>query len=120
MINHKKKIINKLKDIIEILISNNNIICASGAAPRSCILLNDCKFSNKQIKYVFEVNDSKKIGKYVPGTNIKVIKEERLMHIKPDYILILAWHLESKIISLYKNKGYKGKFIVPLPKLKIC
>ena len=38
---------------------------------------------------------------------------------KPDYVIILAWHLKNMIIKLLRKKGYRGNFIIPLPKLKI-
>ena len=38
---------------------------------------------------------------------------------KPDYVIILAWHLVKRITTLLTEKGYKGSFIVPLPNLRI-
>jgi hypothetical protein len=49
-----------------------------------------------------------------------MVKDENKIIIdKPDYVIILAWHLTKRIISLLLKKGYKGDFITPLPKLKI-
>ena len=45
--------------------------------------------------------------------------ENKIITDRPDYVIILAWHLKKRIIQLLKNKGYKGDFIAPLPKLKI-
>ena len=45
--------------------------------------------------------------------------ENKIITDKPDYVIILAWHLTKRIISLLLKKGYKGNFITPLPKLKI-
>ena len=45
--------------------------------------------------------------------------ENKIITDKPDYVIILAWHLKKRIIKLLLKKGYKGDFIVPLPKLKI-
>ena len=33
--------------------------------------------------------------------------------------LILAWHIADDLIKLLKKKGYKGKFIIPLPEPRI-
>ena len=38
---------------------------------------------------------------------------------KPDYVIILAWHLVKIITTLLTQRGYKGSFIVPLPNLRI-
>ena len=45
--------------------------------------------------------------------------EKKIITDKPDYVIILAWHLTKIIINLLLKKGYKGNFIVPLPNLKI-
>jgi hypothetical protein len=33
----------------------------------------------------------------------------------PDYLLLLSWHISEELIKNLRNKGYKGKFIIPLP-----
>ena len=48
-----------------------------------------------------------------------VKNENKIIIDNPDYVIILAWHLTKRIISLLLKKGYKGNFIVPLPNLKI-
>ena len=52
-------------------------------------------------------------------TNIMVMNENKIISDQPDYVIILAWHLKKRIINLLSKKGYKGKFIVPLPNLTI-
>ena len=32
---------------------------------------------------------------------------------------MLSWHIAKDLIKIFKKKGYKGKFIIPLPKVKI-
>ena len=38
---------------------------------------------------------------------------------QPDYALILSWHYGKNVMKNLRNKGYKGKFIMPLPKPRI-
>ena len=45
--------------------------------------------------------------------------ENKIITDKPDYVIILAWHLVKRITTLLTEKGYKGFFIVPLPNLRI-
>ncbi len=90
-----------------------------GAAPRSCVMLNSSNITNKEIQLVGEVAQSLKCNKYVPGTNIIVRNENRIIKDKPDYLVILAWHLEKQMVKIFSRKGYKGHFIIPLPKLRI-
>ena len=75
------------------MVKKNRKIYGVGAAPRACVMLNSCNISNKQIGLIGEVSQSLKCNKYVPGTNIMVKDEKRIIIDKPDYVIILAWHL---------------------------
>jgi len=62
----------------------------------------------------FATDKSKfKQGRYTPGTHIKIYSDEELIKRQPDYALLLAWNFAPEIIS--NNKGYKGKWIIPIP-----
>ena len=115
----KKKFSIKIKKFLKNLKKQKKIIYGVGAAPRSCVLLNSANITNYEIDLIGEVPQSLKCNKYVPGTNIMVKNENKIITEKPDYLFILAWHLEKQIIKLFLKKGYKGYFITPLPKLKI-
>ena len=115
----KNRFNKKLKKFITNLKRKNKKIYAIGAAPRACVLLNSSNLSAKEINLVGEVSDSLKCNKYVPGTDIIVKDENKIISDKPDYVIILAWHLKNRIINLLSKKGYKGRFIVPLPSLKV-
>jgi hypothetical protein len=68
---------------------------------------------------VVEVKGSYKIGKYIPGTLIPIIEESKLYEDQPEYALLLSWHIADELIQKIKQKGFRGKFIMPLPKPKI-
>ena len=110
---------NKLKKFLLSLKKNKKKIYGIGAAPRACVMLNCCKLNKHQINLVGEVPQSLKCNKYVPGTDIMVKDENKIITDSPDYVLILAWHLKKRIINILLKKGYNGNFIIPLPKLKI-
>tara|TARA_Y100000590_G_scaffold434065_1_gene551843 strand:- start:831 stop:2075 length:1245 start_codon:yes stop_codon:yes gene_type:complete len=109
----------KLKKLLLNLKRKKNKIYGMGAAPRACVMLNSCNLTKNEIGLIGELPGSLKCNKYVPGTDIMVRDENKIITDKPDYVIILAWHLTKRIISLLLKKGYKGNFIVPLPKLKI-
>lgn len=90
-----------------------------GAPSRASTLINYVGIDDGLIDCVMEVKNSHKIGKYVPGTKIPVLDEEKLVVDQPEYALLLSWHIADELIANLKNKGYKGKFIVPLPTVKI-
>ena len=83
------------------------------------MLLNAPNFTKNDIKFVGEVKNSIKIKKLIPGTDIPILNEKMLIKKKPDFIIILAWHLKKRLVKILLKNGYKGKFIVPLPDLKI-
>ena len=110
---------NRLKKLLLKLKKQKKKIYGIGAAPRACVMLNSCNLTKNEIDLVGEVPQSLKCNKYVPGTNIIVKNENKIIKDKPDYVIILAWHLEKIIINLLLKKRYKGNFISPLPNLKI-
>ena len=61
------------------------------------------------------VSSSHKINKYIPGTRIPVIDEQRLFEDQPEYALLLSWHITDELVTNLRRKGYTGKFISPLP-----
>ena len=65
------------------------------------------------------IDGSKKIGYYLPGTNIPIFNEKKLYEDQPEYAFIFSWHITDELITNLKNKGFKGKFIVPLPFPKV-
>ena len=71
------------------------------------------------IDCVLEIDGSKKINKMIPGTKIPILNEKILYKDKPHFVLIFSWHIFNEIKMNLRKKGYRGKFIVPLPTPKI-
>ena len=110
---------NKLNDFIKKEISNGKLIYAYGASTKGNTLLQFYNLNNKLISKAAD-RDSKKFGKMTVGSNIPVISEEQARDEKPDYFLVLPWHL----VDFFKERENEflnngGKFIVPLPDFKI-
>ena len=110
---------NKLNDFIKEEISNGKLIYAYGASTKGNTLLQFYNLNNKLISKAAD-RDSKKFGKMTIGSNIPIISEEQARDEKPDYFLVLPWHLvdffKERENAFLKNGG---KFIVPLPDFKI-
>ena len=110
---------NKLNDFIKEEISNGKSIYAYGASTKGNTLLQFYNLNNKLISKAVD-RDSKKFGKMTIGSNIPVISEEQARDEKPDYFLVLPWHLVDffkERENVFLKNG--GKFIVPLPDFKI-
>ena len=117
-----KKIEDSKKNLIKIIIKikkEKKIIFANSCPARCATLLNYCNITNKDIPFIAEQPTSLKLNKYLPGANIPIVENKILEKKKPDYILLLAWHLKNPIIKELRKKGIKSKFIVPLPMPKI-
>ena len=60
-----------------------------------------------------------KIGNYIPGTKIPILSENILKKKKPEYLILFSWHIANELKLNLRKKGFKGKFIIPLPKPRI-
>ena len=86
-----------------------------GAPSRSSTLINYVGLNDGILDCVLEIAGSYKIGKYIPGTVVPVVDEQRLFDEPPEYALLFSWHIADELIPKLKARGYRGKFIVPLP-----
>jgi SAM-dependent methyltransferase len=90
-----------------------------GAPSRASTLINYVGLDDGIIDAVLEISGSYKIGKYIPGTRIPVLDEKILFEDQPDYALLFSWHIAEELIPKLRAKGYRGRFIVPLPDPRI-
>jgi len=111
----KIEILNKLTHL---RLKNKKIIGIS-APSRASTLINYLGIDSSIIDYICEIQGSLKIGKNIPGTDINVVDESRLFTDNPDYAFIFSWHIADGLMNILRAKGFKGKFIIPLPELKI-
>lgn len=115
-----KVIIAKLK-LLEIIYKIKKMkknISGISAPSRATTLINYTGIDENIIDSIFEIPGSYKIGSYLPGTRIPVLSEDNLFknkHKHPDYLLLLSWHISDELIKNLRKKGYKGKFLIPLP-----
>ncbi len=109
----------KLLNLLQKIKKSNKSVMAIGAPSRSTTLIHFAGINSDLCEFIFEIEGSHKIGKFVPANNIKIISEKFLNKLKPDYLLMFSWHINETLIKKLKNKGYKGKFIIPLPSPKI-
>src|SRR2546430_2893901 len=90
-----------------------------GAPSRASTLIHYVGLDDGILGCVLEIKGSLKIGKYMPGTLIPVLEESHLYQDQPEYVLLLSWHIADELIPKLKEKGYKGKYILPLPAPRI-
>ena len=109
--NHREKFAKMLYD----LKSEGKTIMGLTGSARAVTLLNTCNIGPETLDAMTELSKSK-IGKVSPGTHIPVVNQTVLFgEHQPDYGLLLSWHIAEEIIPRFRQNGFKGKFIVPLP-----
>ncbi len=105
-----------LYSILKNIKNRNKKICGIGAPARASTLINYIGLDENIVDYVLEIEGSKKIGNYIPGTKIPILSEKKLFTDQPDFAILFSWHLTAGLKRKLRQKGYKGKFIIPLPK----
>lgn len=104
-----KKHRDELFDLIYSLYKKGKKICCVSAPAKGMTLLNYTGIG-RFISFITE-KSKLKIGKYTPGTKIKIVGDEELVN--ADVAILLAWNFADEIIK--NNSNYKGIWIIPLP-----
>lgn len=112
------KIKSDLNSLLKELKDKGKSIAGYGAPAKATTFLYHFELEN----YLnFIVDDSPwKQNLYSPGLHIPIVNTDYMYKNMPDYILILAWNFSDPIIknnTEYLNKH--GKFIIPLPEIKV-
>jgi len=102
-----------LVSLLKKLVGDGKVIYGYGAAGRANTLLNFCGITTDLVKKIFDESPLR-YGYYTPGTHIPVVYPDKDL---PDYFIIFAWNYEKEIRN--KLKDYKGKFIIPLPEVRV-
>ncbi len=90
-----------------------------GAPAKGNTLLNYCAIDNTLMKFTVDLSKYKQ-GLFLPGTHIPIYDPEKIKDVKPDYVFILPWNLKDEIIVQLKFiREWGGKFVVPIPEVKI-
>jgi hypothetical protein len=99
--------------------SQGKSVAAYGAAAKGNTLLNFAGVGTDLIAFVVDANPAKQ-GKFLPGSRIPVVGEERIAADKPDYVVILPWNLVDEIVDqLGYVKSWGGSFVTAIPSLDI-
>ncbi|TAH37554.1 MAG: methyltransferase domain-containing protein [Alphaproteobacteria bacterium] len=94
-------------------------IAGYGAAAKGNTLLNYCGIRGDFLDYVVDLNPHKQ-NMFLPGTHIPIYAPEKIKETKPDYVLILPWNIRDEVANTHAYiKEWGGKFVVPIPTVKV-
>ncbi len=99
--------------------NKNKKIVGYGAPAKGNTLLNYCKINNDLMEFTVDLSEHKQ-GMFLPGTHIPIYNPDKIDDTKPDYVFILPWNLKDEIMTqLQQIREWGGKFVVPIPEVKI-
>ncbi len=110
----------KLLGLLRHLKADNKRIAVYGASAKGSTLLNFFGIGSDLLEYVVDRSTVKQ-GYFTPGTHLKIHCPQRLVEDRPDYCLLLTWNFAEEI--LHQQREYRangGKFIIPIPELRVA
>jgi len=86
-------------DFVAFLVEQKNlgkVVVGYGAAAKGNTLLNFAGIKSDLIRYVVDRSPHKQ-NKFMPGSRIPIVSEDRLRIDKPDYVVIFPWNIGREI-----------------------
>jgi hypothetical protein len=94
-------------------------VAAYGAAAKGNTLMNFAGVRADLVRFVVDRNPAK-AGRFMPGSRIPIVGEERLREDRPDIILILPWNIRDEVIAqLAYARDWGARFAVAVPRLQL-
>lgn len=113
---------NVKNDLLRFLLrakSEGKRVACYGAAAKGNTLLNYAGVRSDMVEFVVDRAPSKQ-GKFLPGSRIPIVAEDRLENSSIDYVLILPWNIKSEIAEQLKYiREWGGQFVAAVPRLEV-
>ena len=94
-------------------------IIGYGASTKGNVILQYCGITTDILDVIVDVNKDKH-NKFTPGSKIKIVGENFIKKLKPDYMVVMPWHFKNFIMNKEKSfLNHGGKLIFPLPDVEI-
>jgi len=94
-------------------------VAAYGAAAKGSTLINFAGVRGDLISFVVDKSPMK-VGRFLPGSRIPIVPEERIWQTRPDYVIILPWNIIDEVREqLAGINAWGGKFVVAVPEMGV-
>jgi SAM-dependent methyltransferase len=108
-----------LSKLCKSLVEDGKTIHVYGASTKGNTILQYAGLDRELIPYAADRNPDK-WGSETIRTRIPIISEEDSREMKPDYYLVLPWHFLEEFVQRERDfLAGGGKFIVPLPQVRV-
>jgi SAM-dependent methyltransferase len=116
---HAEKVKNEFLSFLIEQKKLDKVVVGYGAAAKGNTLLNFAGVKRDLIRYVVDRSPHKQ-NKFMPGSRIPIVSEERLSADTPDFVVIFPWNISGEVktqLSFLTKSG--TKFVVAVPNLQI-
>lgn len=107
---------------LQFLLDQNTVgktVAAYGAAAKGNTLLNYAGIKPDLLPYVVDRNPAKQ-RKFLPGSRIPIVSEDRISEKQPDFIVILPWNIKEEVMAqLAYVREWGGRFVTAIPGLVV-
>ena len=110
----------QLTELLASIQAEGGRVAGYGAPAKTTTLMYQFGLDAGQLEFIADDSPLKQ-GLFTPGLHIPIVSPEEIYNRRPDYLLVLAWNFADSIMDRHRAFAEAGgKFIVPLPTLRIC
>jgi hypothetical protein len=117
--NQVRTLRHNLLELLAQLKQGGRSLAAYGASAKGSTLLNFYGIGPDTLEFVADRSTYKQ-GRLTPGVHLPIVPPDALVQRRPAYTLLLTWNFADEILA--QQKAYReggGKFILPIPKVKV-
>lgn len=94
-------------------------VAGYGAAAKGNTLMNYAGVRPDLMPYVVDKSPAKQ-GKFLPGTRIPIVSEQRIRSERPDFVVVLPWNLWDEVTADLSYMGdWGGRCVRAVPELQV-